>query len=67
VLKDAGLVTDRAEGTRRVYQVDAEGLAALREYFDGFWTEALDAFKHVVEETHAREKKTKRKKKESRR
>jgi DNA-binding transcriptional ArsR family regulator len=49
VLKEAGLVTDRAEGTRRVYSVDPRGLAELREYFDGFWTKALNNFKEVAE------------------
>ncbi len=44
VLKDAGLVIDRKDGTRRVYRVDAEGLADIRAYFDSFWDEALDRF-----------------------
>ena len=56
VLRDAGLVTDRAEGTRRIYHLDQKGLAAVRDYFDTFWTEALDAFKRVVEEAPARGK-----------
>jgi DNA-binding transcriptional ArsR family regulator len=50
VLKDAGLVADRAEGTRRIYHLDRNGLAVVRDYFDKFWTEALDAFKRVIEE-----------------
>lgn len=49
VLKDAGLVTDRAEGTRRVYSVDPDGLAQLRAYFDRFWGSALESFKEVAE------------------
>ncbi|MBV9991713.1 MAG: winged helix-turn-helix transcriptional regulator [Alphaproteobacteria bacterium] len=49
VLKEAGLVTDRAEGTRRVYSIDPQGLAAVRRYLDQFWTEALDAFTAEVE------------------
>jgi DNA-binding transcriptional ArsR family regulator len=53
VLKDVGLVTDRAEGTRRLYAIDREGLAALRSYFDRFWDEALDAFRRTAEESHA--------------
>jgi DNA-binding transcriptional ArsR family regulator len=53
VLRDAGLVTDRAEGTRRIYHLDQKGLAAVRDYFDTFWIEALDAFKRVVEEPAA--------------
>lgn len=44
VLKDAGLVSDRKEGTRRVYRVAPDGLAQIREYFDSFWDEALDRF-----------------------
>src|SRR6266702_4174722 len=41
VLKEAGLVTDRPEGTRRVYYIDPEGLGALRVWLDRFWDEAL--------------------------
>jgi DNA-binding transcriptional ArsR family regulator len=44
VLKEAGLVTDRAEGTRRVYMIDPHGLAAVRRYLDQFWDQALAAF-----------------------
>jgi DNA-binding transcriptional ArsR family regulator len=44
VLKEAGLVTDRAEGTRRVYCIDPHGLAAIRRYLDQFWDQALTAF-----------------------
>ena len=49
VLKDAGLVTDRAEGTRRIYAIDVGGLARLRADLDRFWTGALGAFKAAVE------------------
>jgi DNA-binding transcriptional ArsR family regulator len=49
VLKDAGLVVDRAEGTRRVYAVDPHGLGVLRAWLDQFWGAALDAFKAEVE------------------
>ena len=49
VLKEAGLVTDRKDGTRRLYRVDPTGVAALRDYFDGFWTDALAAFKAAAE------------------
>src|ERR671923_2931680 len=49
VLKEAGLVRERREGTRHFYSVDGEGLAALRTYFDEFWQEALDAFKEAAE------------------
>lgn len=49
VLKDAGLVTDRAEGTRRLYAVDPAALGALRSYLERFWTKALAGFKDAVE------------------
>ena len=49
VLKEAGLVIDTAVGTRRVYQVNPDGLAALRAYLDGFWNRALQAFKDAAE------------------
>jgi DNA-binding transcriptional ArsR family regulator len=55
VLKDAGLVTDTSEGTRRVYSIDQAGLAAVREYFDRFWDKALDAFRRTAEAIHAAE------------
>lgn len=44
VLKDAGLVSNRKEGTRRMYRVEPLGLAGIRAYFDSFWGEALDRF-----------------------
>jgi DNA-binding transcriptional ArsR family regulator len=50
VLKNAGLVFDRQEGTRRLYQVDPSGVAAVRDYFDSFWGQALAAFQAHVEE-----------------
>jgi DNA-binding transcriptional ArsR family regulator len=49
VLKDAGLVADRPEGTRRVYQIDPQGLGQLRAWLDRFWDEALEAFKAEAE------------------
>jgi DNA-binding transcriptional ArsR family regulator len=49
VLREAGLVSDRADGTRRVYSIRAEGVAEARAYFDGMWTEALDAFKKAAD------------------
>jgi DNA-binding transcriptional ArsR family regulator len=51
VLKEAGLVRERREGTRRYYSVNGDGLADLREYFDEFWQEALEAFKAAAEST----------------
>ena len=44
VLKDAGLVIDTKQGTRRIYRVDPKGLAGIRAYFDSFWDEALGRF-----------------------
>src|SRR5690242_14692383 len=44
VLKEAGLVTDRAEGARRVYQIDPAGLGQIRAWLDRFWDAALAAF-----------------------
>jgi hypothetical protein len=44
------LVLDRSEGTRRVYQLNPAGFDSLRQYFDRFWSHALDAFKNKVEE-----------------
>jgi DNA-binding transcriptional ArsR family regulator len=49
VLKDAGLVHERREGTRNFYSVDGDALAELREYFENFWEEALAAFKEAAE------------------
>jgi DNA-binding transcriptional ArsR family regulator len=50
VLKGAGLVTDRAVGTRRIYAVDPDGVEALRAYLDQFWLKTLAAYKTVVEQ-----------------
>jgi DNA-binding transcriptional ArsR family regulator len=49
VLREAGLVSDRKEGTRRLYRVAPEGVAELRTYLDGFWDQALAEFKDSVE------------------
>jgi DNA-binding transcriptional ArsR family regulator len=48
VLKDAGLVADRSEGTRRVYSIDPHGLGALRKWLDQFWDTALEAYAEAV-------------------
>ena len=50
VLKEAGLVRDSAAGTRRLYQVDPDGVAAIRAYLDQLWDTALAAFKQAVEQ-----------------
>jgi DNA-binding transcriptional ArsR family regulator len=44
VLKQAGLVTERRNGTRRLYRVDTDGLAEVRDYLESFWTDVLAAF-----------------------
>ena len=49
VLKDVGLVTDTKTGTRRIYQLDPEGVARLRAHFDQMWTRALGAFQQAAE------------------
>ena len=51
VLKDAGLVTARRLGNRRIYGVDPDGLAALRAQLDQFWSKALANYKAIVEES----------------
>jgi DNA-binding transcriptional ArsR family regulator len=63
VLKDAHLVVDRAEGTRRLYAVNPDALASLRRYFEGFWLQALASFKRTAEQEARR---TKRRKEDSR-
>lgn len=50
VLKCAGLVSDRAAGRQRVYQVNPEGIEALRSELDVFWDRALDAYKLIADE-----------------
>jgi DNA-binding transcriptional ArsR family regulator len=50
VLKDAGLVTDRPDGNRRLYQINADGVGALRAYLDRFWNQSLAAFKRAAEQ-----------------
>jgi DNA-binding transcriptional ArsR family regulator len=50
VLKDAGLVIDRPQGTRRIYSVDPDGLVALRADLERFWGSALTTYKRAVEQ-----------------
>ena len=52
VLKDAGLVEEHSAGARRIYSLRREGLMELREWLDGFWGDALDAFKLEAERSH---------------
>lgn len=51
ILKSAGLVTDRAVGTRRIYAVDPAALAVICGYFDSFWTTSLAAFRAAAEQS----------------
>ncbi|MGH8256025.1 MAG: ArsR/SmtB family transcription factor [Steroidobacteraceae bacterium] len=57
VLKAARLVTAHAQGTRRFYEIDTRGLGALRAWLDGFWREALAAFKEAAEQEATKERK----------
>jgi DNA-binding transcriptional ArsR family regulator len=50
VLKDARLVVDRRDGNRRIYQLDPDGIGALRAELDQFWSKALAAYKQAVEQ-----------------
>ncbi len=50
VLKEAGLVIESAEGTRRIYRLDPRGIGAMRDWLDAHWATALDAFKNFVDE-----------------
>jgi DNA-binding transcriptional ArsR family regulator len=52
VLKDAGIVFDRRVGNRSIYQVNADGLAALRAYLEPFWKQAMAAFGTAAEQRH---------------
>jgi DNA-binding transcriptional ArsR family regulator len=58
ILKAARLVTDRAEGTRRLYAVDTRAIETLRRWLDGFWDEALTAFKEAAEREATKERKS---------
>ena len=55
VLKRAHLVTDRAAGTRRIYQVDPDALAILRGYFESFWSRSLETFRERADSTQGKE------------
>jgi DNA-binding transcriptional ArsR family regulator len=56
VLKDARLVRDRREGTRRIYELNPEGLALLREHFAHLWEQALAAYHRAAEDLYKKEK-----------
>lgn len=49
VLKEAGLVTETRKGVKRIYRLDTEGLQEMRNYFDAFWEQALDAYQRSLE------------------
>jgi DNA-binding transcriptional ArsR family regulator len=55
VLKEAGLVTDSAEGTRRIYRIDPRGIGAVREWLDAHWGAALEAFRAFADDQEERE------------
>jgi DNA-binding transcriptional ArsR family regulator len=55
VLKEAGLVTEHAEGTRRIYQLNEAGLTALRDQLDTFWNRALANYQNLID-TSSKEK-----------
>jgi DNA-binding transcriptional ArsR family regulator len=56
VLKQARLVRDRRDGTRRIYELNPEGIALLRDHFAQLWDVALSAFQRVAEEEYKKEK-----------
>jgi DNA-binding transcriptional ArsR family regulator len=56
ILKDARVVRERREGRNRIYELNPAGLNALREYFDRFWAQALDAFRQEVEKPAKKQK-----------
>ena len=49
ILKEAQLVTETSQGTRRIYKLDPRGIGAMREWLDSHWSNALDAFKDFIE------------------
>jgi len=52
VLKDAGLVAEHAEGTRRIYQLNEAALTALRDQLDTFWSRALTSYSAVINDSN---------------
>ncbi len=59
VLKEAGLVRETAEGTRRIYHLDPRGIGAMREWLDAHWQQALGAFQAFADEQHEKDEKEK--------
>jgi DNA-binding transcriptional ArsR family regulator len=60
ILKEAGLVRETADGTRRIYHLDPRGIGAMREWLDAHWARALDAFQAFADEQHERDEKENR-------
>jgi DNA-binding transcriptional ArsR family regulator len=58
VLKDAGLVTDSAVATRRLYELNPDAFVSLRAYFDDFWTAALGEFKQRAESRRSKRRRS---------
>lgn len=56
VLREAGLVTETAAGTRRIYRLDPRGIGAMRDWLDAHWAAALDAFKEFADHNTEQEK-----------
>ncbi|HEX4157029.1 MAG TPA: metalloregulator ArsR/SmtB family transcription factor [Rhizomicrobium sp.] len=54
ILKEAGLVQEEAQGTRRIYHIDPRGLGPLRAWLDQFWDQALEAFRAEAEKEHTK-------------
>jgi DNA-binding transcriptional ArsR family regulator len=59
VLKDAHLVTERREGTRRLYRANTDTMAELRAFLDDYWTSGLERLRDVAEAAEARKRQTK--------
>lgn len=59
VLKEAGLVREEAQGTRRIYRLDPRGIGAMREWLDAHWATALSAFKDFADAQADRQEKSK--------
>ena len=60
VLKQAGLVTERREGTKRLYRARPEGLAGLRDFLDEFWSDRLDVLTREAQREERRRKRDRR-------
>lgn len=58
-LKEAGLVSETPDGTRRIYRLDPRGIAAMRDWLDAHWSAALDAFKAFADSEHDKGKEKK--------